>query len=54
MNADGKALRRSYFVGTLLKMFPEKTVEEIEETTYCGLHHDAEEQHGVFPGGTAG
>ena len=20
----------------------------------CGLHHDAEEQHGVFPGGTAG
>ena len=33
VNADGKALRRSYFVGTLLKMFPEKTVEEIEETT---------------------
>ena len=33
VNADGKALRRSYFVGTLLKMFPEKDVEEIEETT---------------------
>jgi ATP-dependent helicase/nuclease subunit B len=33
VNAEGKALRRSYFVGTLLKMFPEKTVEEIEETT---------------------
>ena len=33
VNADGKALRRSYFAGTLLKMFPEKTVEEIGETT---------------------
>lgn len=33
VNADGKALRRSYFAGTLLKMFPEKNVEEIGETT---------------------
>ncbi len=33
VNAEGKALRRSYFVGTLLKMFPEKEVKEIEETT---------------------
>ena len=33
VNADGKTLRRSYFVGTLLKIFPEKIVEDIEETT---------------------
>ena len=31
VNAEGKAQRRSYFVGTLLKMFPEITIEEIEE-----------------------
>lgn len=32
VNADGKALRRSYFIGTLLKLFPKKEVAEIDET----------------------
>lgn len=31
VNSDGKALRRSYLIGTLLKMFPENKVLEIEE-----------------------
>lgn len=32
VNAQGKALRRSYLIGTILKMFPGKTIEEVEET----------------------
>ena len=32
VSAQGKALRRSYFIGTLLKMFPYKEVLEIEES----------------------
>lgn len=31
VNSDGKALRRSYLIGTLLQMFPELKLEEIEE-----------------------
>ena len=31
VNSDGKALRRSYLIGTLLQMFPELKIEEIEE-----------------------
>lgn len=31
VGADGKALRRSYLIGTLLKMFPDMKVEEPEE-----------------------
>ena len=31
VDAQGKALRRSYLIGTLLKMFPEKEVEDIGE-----------------------
>lgn len=32
VNAQGKALRRSYLIGTILKMFSGKTIEEVEET----------------------
>lgn len=31
VNSDGKALRRSYLIGTLLKLFPGLTVEEPQE-----------------------
>lgn len=31
VNAEGKALRRSYLIGTLLKMFPQKEILEPEE-----------------------
>lgn len=31
VNADGKALRRSYLIGTILQMFPELSVAEPEE-----------------------
>lgn len=34
VGTDGKALRRSYLVGTLLKMFPKMQVEEIQETRW--------------------
>lgn len=32
VNPDGKALRRSYLIGTLLFMFPQMQVQEMEET----------------------
>lgn len=32
VNSDGKALRRSYLIGTLLKMFPQMQVQELPET----------------------
>ena len=31
VGTDGKALRRSYLIGTLLKMFPQMQIQEIEE-----------------------
>lgn len=31
VNSDGKALRRSYLIGTLLKLFPQLAVEEPSE-----------------------
>lgn len=31
VNSEGKALRRSYLIGTLLKMFPQKEILEFEE-----------------------
>ena len=39
VNSDGKALRRSYLIGTLLKLFPQLVVEEPseEETLECVL-----------------